>query len=113
MSTETEVETECKTIKKSEIAYLKGSGRTMKEISELYKITTAEVKEAFSRFGIVSKAKSKAYYVDYVDDSEEIMNRFSSNIIVEENLNLPEQNDVEGLSITEVAEQVMSSSTND
>lgn len=113
MSTETEVETECKTIKKSEIAYLKGSGRTMKEISELYGITTGEVKEAFSRFGIASKAKPKAYYVDYVDDSEEIMNRFSSEASIEENSYVPEQNDVEGLSITEVAEQVISSSVND
>lgn len=100
-----------KTIKKSEIAYLRGSGKTIKEISELYGITAAEVKEAFQRFEIISKAKPKAYIIDYIDDSEEIMNKFSSNVTIEENLEIPDTEEDSGPSIIEVAEAVMESET--
>jgi hypothetical protein len=71
------------TINKSDLAYLKGSGLTMTEVAKLYKVSTLDIKEAFARFNMSSKAKAKPYIVDYVDDTETVMSKFTSKEEVE------------------------------
>lgn len=62
------------TVKKSNIAMLKGLKKTNAEIGECFGITEKEVQETLVSFGLVKakgrKVPEKAYSIELVDDME-------------------------------------------
>ena len=65
------------TIKRSEMAQLKGLGATLEQMSTHFGVTNKEMKEALIEGGLIKgrkrQAAEPAYVIEYVDDTADIV----------------------------------------